>query len=385
METGSCREQVLKMAKKILYCASTVSHLLNFHLPYLRAFHEMGYEVWAAADRHASVPYADHVVALPMRKKFLAPGNARAVLEARSLIRKEGFDIVSTHTGLASAVVRAGILLLRKRPKVVCTVHGYLFHETDGLKKWLYLFPEKLCARVTDVLMVMNHEDYEVAQKHRLYGDRLCFVGGMGIDLAKFGPATPGERASARKKLGIREDDFVFVYAAEFSKRKNQAFLISAFAEASKNHPRMKLLLAGTGALLESSKELVRQSGAEERIRFLGFVADMRELYAACDVCVSVSLIEGLPFNVMEAMACGLPVLASDIKGHRELVGKGMLFPQDDAESLEKRLETVFSQHGTGRASRSRTAPAPDLSRWDIRTVLPQIIGIYQSIAPDRM
>ena len=333
----------------------------------------MGYEVWVAVDKQAPVPYADYVVTLPIRKKLASPWNIRAVYEARKLIKAQKFDLVSTHTALASAIVRAAVLLLPRRPAVFCTVHGYLFHETDGLKKWFYLLVEKICAPVTNVLFVMNHEDYTIAQRHRLYRDRLCYTDGMGIDLAKFRPAAPEERIAARRKWGISADDFVYVYAAEFSKRKNQAFLISAFAEVAKDQPHMKLLLAGNGILLKNCKELAQRLGAEDRIRFLGFVENMRELYAACDVCVSVSLIEGIPFNVLEAMACGLPVIASDIKGHRELVKSGMLFEKDDAESLKNRLKTSF------RASPTRTALVQNLSRWDIKTVLPQIINIYQS------
>ena len=85
----------------------------------------------------------------------------------------------------------------------------------------------------------------------------------------------------------------------------------------------MKLLLAGTGALEEECKALVKSLHMETQIQFLGYVDRMGELYPLCDVSVTSSRIEGLPFNVMESMACGLPVVASDIKGHRELVLPG--------------------------------------------------------------
>lgn len=365
--------------RKILYCASTVSHILNFHLPYLKSFHEQGFEIWVAADTQVSVPYADHVVALPIHKKFLSFGNLKAILEIRSLIRQQKFDVVSTHTELVSAIVRAGILLLRKRPRVVCTVHGYLFHETDGLKKWIYLLPEKLCAHVTDILMVMNHEDYEIARRHRLYRDRLYYIDGMGIDLTKFGPATLEERAFARKKLNIGEDDFVSVYAAEFSRRKDQAFLIRTFAGICRKDSRMKLLLAGNGSLLEECRALVKELDVADRIFFLGQVADIRQLYAACDVCVSVSRIEGLPFNVMEAMACGLPVVASDIKGHRELLeeGKfGLLFrdPAELSRSLERLLQDPELRGSLRDAGLGR------VGKFALPSVFPEIMEWYDQV-----
>ena len=310
----------------------------------MQEFHNRGYEVWVAANSSIPVPYADHIVALPFAKSLLSLQNITAIFLARKLLKEQNFDVVSTHTALASAVIRAAILLLHKKPRVFCTVHGYLFYENDGLKKWVYLLPEKICARVTDVLMVMNHEDYEIAKRHHLYKDKLTYINGMGIDLEKFSPATIEEKNAIRKRMGIPEDDFLFVYAAEFSKRKNQAFLIRSFAEVCQECPNMKLLLAGKGALLEECKELVHQLHVENQICFLGYVSDMRNLYVACDVCVSTSLIEGLPFHIMEAMACGLPVVASDIKGHRELVEEGntgMLFKNEDPAELQKKIMDI--------------------------------------------
>lgn len=359
------------MSRKILFCASTVSHIMNFHLPYLQAFHEKGYEVWVAVNEQSPIPYADSVVALPIQKSLASFQNIKAIFKVKKIMEVQNFDILSTHTTLASAIARVAVLLLRKKPRVFCTVHGYLFNENCGIKKWLYLLPEKICASVTNILMVMNHEDYEIAKKHKLYKDKLYYINGMGIDLTKFKPATPEERISARKTIGILKDDFVYAYAAEFSKRKNQQFLIRAFAEVCRENPRMKLLLAGSGALLNHCKELVHQLQADHRIHFLGYVKDMRQLYAACDVCVSTSLCEGLPFNIMEAMVCGLPVIASDIKGHRELVeDKKMLFRLEDSAVLERQLLTVMKH-------REHFAEKRNFSQFGIETVLPQFLQIY--------
>lgn len=365
--------------KKILFAASTISHIRNFHLPYLQEFHNRGYEVWVAANSSESVPYADHVVALPLAKSLLSFQNIKAIFLARRLLKEQKFDIISTHTTLASAVVRAAILMVHKKPKVFCTIHGYLFHENDGLKKWIYLLPEKICARVTNVLMVMNHEDYDIAERHQLYKEKLAYINGMGIDLEKFKPATQEERSSIRKRMGTPEDDFLFVYAAEFSKRKNQAFLIRSFAEVCQEYPKLKLLLAGKGALLEECKELVRQLHKEDQICFLGYVSDMRELYVACDVCVSTSLIEGLPFNILEAMACGLPVIASDIKGHRELMkeGKtGLLYKNNDSEELQKTIKFMYGQQNF--KVKSAKAIHEKLISYELIRVSKKIMEIYE-------
>lgn len=367
--------------KKILFCASTPGHILHFHLPYLQSFHGLGYEIWVAVDRPAEIPFADHVVAFPFKKSLLSPYNIQAIVNARSLIKKQKFDVVSTHTTLASAVVRAAILTLPKknRPLVFCTSHGYLFSESDGWKKWKYLLPEKLCASVTDVLMVMNHEDWEIAQWHHLYKNQLCYIDGMGLRLQNYHPTTPPLRIAARKAAGYTEEDFLFIYAAEFSARKNQALLIRAFASISCNYPTMKLLLAGNGALLSECKKLVKALKVEKQIRFLGYVDRMESLYPLCDVSVTCSRIEGLPFNVMESMACGLPVIASDIKGHRELVvpeKTGFLFPLDDQAALEQQLISAYQNRE--QFEEYQINAIQSIQQFRLDAVLPNILDIYK-------
>lgn len=366
------------MQKKILFCASTVSHIKNFHLSYLKAFHEQGYEIWVAANKTESIPYADHVVALPFDKKLVSLHNVKAIFTAGRLLRKQTFDIVSTHTTLSSAVIRAAVILLRKKPTVYCTSHGYLFNENDGFKKWIYLLPEKICSHVTDVLMVMNHEDYDIAVKHKLYRDRLCYINGMGIDLKKFHPVPEEERLALKREQGFSENDFLFLYAAEFSKRKNQRLLITAFAEAAGKHPDMKLLLAGNGLLLDECKELAGRLHMKNNILFLGYVDDMQSLYSLCNACVTTSNIEGLPFNVMEAIACGLPVIASNIKGHRELVknGKtGYLFEKTNRQQLESQLEKAYSDRKFWMEHSGSVSET--MRPFDIAQVLPEIMNIY--------
>lgn len=359
------------MSKKILYCASTLSHLKNFHSPYLKAFQEQQLEVWIASDSCEKIPYIDHSVQIPFCKSFLSLQNIKAIWIARKLLLKEEFDILSTHTTLASAIMRAAVLLLpkKKRPKVFNTCHGYLFHETDGIKKWIYLLPEKICASVTDVLMVMNQEDYKIAQKHRLYQYKLDYINGMGIDLAEFAPISADERKEKRAEMGFTEQDFLFIYAAELSKRKNHADLINAFAETALEIPQAHLLLAGSGALLEDCKALAKTLGAEHRIHFLGFISPMKALYPLCDAAVSTSLIEGLPFNIMEAMASGLPVIASDIKGHRELAEcAGVTLVHNHQELVSQLIALV----------RAPSAQACDITSYGLDVVFPKIISIYE-------
>ncbi len=363
------------MGKKVLFCASTLSHLRQFHRPYLQAFAQAGWEVWAAAEQTGELPWAHRVVALPLRKRFTSPKNLQAVLAARRLLARERFDLVSVHTALAGAVVRAAAWTLPRRPSICYTCHGYLFREQDGLKKWPYLLPEILCAPVTGLLLVMNGEDEQIARGRHL-GKVIRRIDGMGFDGDRFFPLDAERRAEGRIRWGFAPQEVVFVYAAEFSPRKNQSLVLRAFARAGMENAR--LVLAGEGALREACIQLAEQLGLADRVLFPGRV-DTADLLGLCDVVVSGSRSEGLPFHLMEGMSCGLPAVVTDVKGHRELVEPektGLICPPEDEVSMA--------------VSMARLAKAPDVRRaWGMaarehsrrytrQQVVPQVLGEYQ-------
>ncbi|MDD3203993.1 MAG: glycosyltransferase, partial [Pygmaiobacter massiliensis] len=228
----------------------------------------------------------------------------------------------------------------------------------------------KLCARVTDVLMVMNREDERIAHRYRLSSGSIQYINGMGLSPGRFTAPSPNEHIVAKKALGFLPEQVLFVYTAEFSKRKNHSQLLTAFAAATAQMPNAQLLLAGTGALLEDCRQLASQLGVANQVHFLGYVNDTPTLLAGCDVCVSTSLIEGLPFNIMEAMVSGLDVIASDIKGHRELAA---CYPDSVLYGNLSELIELLAAAGQ-RPSRRRTA---ELSRFMLPEVLPELMRIY--------
>lgn len=330
--------------KKILFCASTISHINNFHLPYLKAFHDMGYEVHVAANESVPIQWADKVFALPFYKKLLSPRNVLAIYQAHKLLKEQSYEKISTNTTLAGVIMRVATLFVKDRPRICHIVHGYLFNLSFSFKKYLYLIAEKIGASVSDNVMVMNYEDLQIAKKYKLYREKLYNIDGMGVDPSRFKPVSPQEKNIQKKRMGFESDDFLFVYAAEFSGRKNQKLLIDAFVKCK--FKKAHLLLAGDGKTLDKCKQLVKRLGQTNIIHFLGYVNDIPNLYTACDAAVSASLIEGLPYNIIEAMGCGLPVVASNIKGHRELVDQnvnGLLFQSNNEQELITCLKKIYT------------------------------------------
>ena len=150
------------MEKKVLFTASTASHIRNFHLPYLRAFCEHGWTVHVACGGpEAVIPDAHEVKILPFRKKMLAAENLQAARTLRRMMEEEQYDLISTHTSLAAFFTRVAVKGMKKRPPVACMVHGYLFdEETPWLKQAVLLTAEKWMASVTDLLFTMNAVSY---------------------------------------------------------------------------------------------------------------------------------------------------------------------------------------------------------------------------------
>lgn len=332
------------MSKKMLYIASTVGHLKSFHLPYLERFAQEGWTVHIAGkNAHQLLPGAEEGFDISFEKSMFSPKNLQAVRQLRKLLGREQYDVISVHTSLAAFFTRLAVMLSGQRPLVINTVHGYLFDDdTSWMKRQLLLWAEKLTTPCTDLLLTMNRQDTRIARENRLCRGDIIQIDGMGVDFSRFSPADGEQRKCARRTFGIPEDAFVLVYAAEFSGRKNQAALIQALSKLPEG---VWLLLAGRGQMLDSCKSLAQQLGVAERIVFAGFVSDVERCYHASDVCVSTSRSEGLPFNLMEAMHCALPVIATKVKGHEDLVqdGKsGFLVPFGYEDSLCHAVEQLM-------------------------------------------
>ena len=349
----------MKTAGKVLFTASTFSHIRRFHLPYLRAMGERGWTVHVACGgAPEEIPYAERVIALPLEKSMTAPGNLRAAAMLRREIKAERYSLICANTSLAAFFTRLAVKGLRERPYVVNTVHGYLFDDdTPALRRRVLLMAEKLTARETDLLLTMNAWDYEAAKKYRL-GRDIRPIAGMGVDFAALDAAGPAEGRALRKRLGVPEEAFVLVYPAEFSARKSQEVLLRAMALLPEN---VTLALPGAGALLERCKELARELGVDRRVIFPGEIDGMGPWYAMADAAVTASRSEGLPFNVLEALHRGLPVVASAVKGHTDLIRpgeNGYLYPYGDSDALAAAVKKLLTLTPAEREAMGRAATA---------------------------
>lgn len=364
--------------KKVLFTASTWRHICSFHLPYLHAFQDRGWEVHVAAEGvPRSTPYAQRTIQLPFVKKLLAPQNLLAWKRLRREIAAGGYSLVVTHTSLASFYTRMAVKHMKQRPAVVNVMHGYLYDDdTPFLKRQILLGAERLTAPETDLLLTMNEWDTRESRKRRL-ARRIEYIPGMGVDFSRLEESLAEDGIRLRRELGIAGDAFVLLYPAEFSKRKSQPVLIEAM---TKLPPDTVLVLCGSGAALEQCRERVRRCALEERVLFPGQVQNMAVWYRMADAAVTASRSEGLPFNVMEAMYCALPVVASSVKGHTDLISDGetgLLYPYGDAAACAECIKLLRSDASL--RERLGKSAAESVRRYGIDTVLDEVMGAYES------
>lgn len=368
------------MDSKILFTASTYSHIRNFHLPYLRHYQEKGWTVHVACGNAPNcIPEAAEVIDLPFEKKMSSRENFRAARILRERIAEEGYSLITTHTSLAAFFTRLALPRnKKKRPPVANMVHGYLFDDETGFfKRQLLLTAERWMAPRTDLLLTMNRWDYATARRHRL-GRRVVNVPGIGVDFSRLSTADPVQRQAMRREVGIPKDGFVLFYAAEFSKRKNQSMLIRAMEKLPKN---VILVLAGEGELYPQCRKLAVDLGVKRRVIFPGYVQHVGKWYAMADAAVSASRSEGLPFNIMEAMYAGLPVIASAVKGHEDLISEGetgLLYPYGDESAF---VDQVIYLLGSP-ALRKKLADqaAANVLQYGLEQVFPIVLEQYETL-----
>lgn len=331
------------MIGKVLFCATVDYHFKSFHLPYMKWFKQQGWEVHVAASGNMDLSYVDEKYHIPIQRSPFSSANIQAYKELKALINQNKYNIIHCHTPMGGVLARLAARHARKTgTKVIYTAHGFHFCKGAPLLNWLIYYPiERRLAQHTDCLITINKEDYQLAVTHKFKAKKIEHVHGVGVNTDQYKPVSEEQKYELRKSYGYNPDDFLLFYAAEFNKNKNQQLLINALALLKEEAPNTKLLLAGNGSLLDECKELAVKMGVEKMVHFLGYRNDIPSLLSIVDVAVASSLREGLPVNIMEAMACGLPIVASENRGHRELINhqnNGYVIPSDNFLLFSKRL-----------------------------------------------
>lgn len=337
-----------KRNNKVLFTASIAKHFIRFHQPYMEWFKQQGYQVDSACSGEEEIPFCDRKWEVPFIRTPYSVGHVKTYRALKGIIDREKYDIIHCHTPMASILTRLASKDARKNgSKVLYTAHGFHFYKGSSLFNWLTYFPvEVVMSRYTDGLVTINREDFELIQEKGHKKTDYYLIPGIGVEPQKFHPVREDRKREIRKKNGWSDSDFILTYAAEFINRKNHAFIIECAGELVREVPNVKILFAGRGELKEKLEKEVKKLKLLDSIHFLGFRTDIDEVFKMSDVGISASKQEGLPINLVEVMMCGLPVIATVERGHKELVDhgeSGYLFGQNDKKEFVNSVKKIWS------------------------------------------
>lgn len=310
--------------------------LTNVSIPCVEAALSLGYEVYMGVNRiNAEELACDHKVkfynASIYRNLFDLKSNYTAYKNLMALLTKEKFDVIHCNTPIGGILGR----LCGERARVgktIYTVHGFHFYKgAPLLNRTVFKRAEMLMARYTDVIITINQEDYQAAQQFKLRNNgKVYYIPGVGVDTKEYQPGRVNKK-NLKSTLGLTGDDIVLIAMGDLIPRKNYAASIKAIAKAANS--RLHFLVCGQGPELDRLKALAGKLKVERQIHFLGLRTDIKELLQIADIFLFTTYQEGLPRSMMEAMAAGLPCVASRIRGNTDLIedGKGGLLrePQD--------------------------------------------------------
>lgn len=304
----------------------------------------------------------------------LSKGNLKAVKELKKIVSENHYDIVHCHTPIAGVCARLACKNFRKNGlKVIYTAHGFHFYQGAPLKNWLVYYPiEKYCSRFTDVLITINQEDYALAKK-KMKAKKTEYVPGVGIDVDKF-RNTVVDRTAKRKELGIPENAFLLLSVGELNANKNHQIVIRALAQL--NDSNIHYMIAGKGDLHDELIDLANRLGVAEQVHLLGYRNDVAELYKTADVYCLPSIREGLNVSVMEAMASGLPVICSCIRGNTDLISKDNCFKPQNCCAVKAIIKKTFFSFVNYGILRPNNKNLPDA--FSIRKIKNRMKDIYQ-------
>ena len=301
------------------------------------------------------------VVIVPMVRAIRPLSDLAAFARLVWHFARRRYDIVHTHSSKAGFLGRLAAWTAGCR-RIVHTGHIFYFQwRPDAWAGRLYRALEWLAARVSRRIVALSDEQRDLLVRTGVARPDQVVVIPNGVRINEW--SSLPRRAAARRRLGLPEKGLLVGMAARLAPQKGCRHFVRAARLVAHRRPDVRFALVGEGDIGEDLVRLAADLGLGDRFRWLGHCDDMRAFYAALDVFVLSSLWEGMPYVVLEAMACGRPVCATGIPGVREVIRHGetgLLSPAEDdaalAENILALLDDAPRRRAMGRAARALAA-----------------------------
>lgn len=371
--------------KKILI-TSTDMMMIQFLVPHVRNLSEHGFRVEIACSEVggrmddvrsalSGTVAAIHTVRLERSPTVLR--NLAGYQDMKRLLKENHYDIIWTNEPVMGVVTRLAARKARKTgTKVVYMCHGFHFFKGASKKNWLVFYPvERLMANLCDVIVTINREDE--ARAKSFHAGRVAYIHGIGVNtqrLRKF-----DERSNIRTELHLTEKDFLVLSVGELNENKNHQVVLRALARLRDDG--IHYIICGKGELSERLQTMVRELKLEANVHFLGYRKDVADICLQADVFAFPTRREGLGLAALEAMYCGLPVIASNTRGIRDYMvdGKsGFLRDSEDAAGFADAIRIL--KEDTALRKRCGAYNMETVKAFCLEPVKDEVLALFTSI-----
>lgn len=269
-----------------------------------------------------------------------------AIFEIKKLLKEEKPDILHLNSSKASVIGSLAGKFSKFKPKIVYTVHGWVFSEPLGLpRKFIYILLEWIAARFRNATIVLSEKEKNISLKYRLSKPENTFLIRHGLKPPEF-----IERKAAREQFKIKNDDFAIGTVANFYPSKGLQYLIEAVAKipylpAGRQNPKFQIYIIGEGKERKNLEKLIKKYKLENKIFLLGAISKAQKYLKAFDMFVLPSLKEGFPYALIEAMYAGLPIVATKVGGIPEMIENnknGILVPPANSKILAEKISELL-------------------------------------------
>jgi len=302
----------------------------------------------------------------------------KVVIKLIILLHKINYYIINTHLSQASVI---GIIVGRlvKIPCIIETRHysDYMYKYGNKMKQWL----DKETVNMADHVIVVSNAGKEVLKNMEGVKEEKITVIYNGTSIDKFRPYNIKQRRQIRENLKI-EEKIILSYTGRLRPEKGHQYLLEAIFEIKDQYTNIVLLLIGDGVLRSDLEALTRQLNIENKVRFLGDRKDIPELLSATDIYVHPSVVEGFGISIIEAMAAGLPVIATNVGGIPEIITNGengILVPPENPQALAEAISDLI-EHPDKRKALAENGKQRVVTNFTDEIMVKKYMEVYRNI-----
>lgn len=367
--------------KKVLFTANLDSFFIKFLVPQLKYFKEKGYEVHVASkNQNVDIPYCDKKIDVSFTRNFNIKNIIVSYKIMKKLLSENGYELISCHTPFGAAIPRLAASRIKNfKSKIVYTAHGFHFFKGSPLLNWCIYYPiEKYLSKYTNSIITINEEDYKLAKKKMK--SKVFKIPGIGLSREKFDiKLSDKDRKKLYEELKVNEIDFIMIFPGEINSNKNQKLLLDTVKILVDKIPNVVLLLPGFDMTKGKTSDYAKEIGVDSYVRFLGHRKDIPKLFRISNMSISSSKREGLPINLIEAMYVGLPIVATNCRGNRDLIidnVSGFLVSSFKKEEFADKIYRIYNDKRLAKKIVENNKKR--VNKYMLDNVLNEIIKIYE-------